>query len=90
MQKYNPMFAKLCYFGYFSKLQAKKWGEIICSCDGLLVTKLLTTLKHRNVWHPWKTEYKKKRSFSRPLSSRMYLVYSLYKSWYVCAKKEGE
>lgn len=89
MQKYNPMFAKLCYFGYFSKLQAKKWGEIICSCDGLLVTKLLTTLKHRNVWLLGKQNIKK-RSLSRPLSSRMYLVYSLYKSWYVCAKKEGE
>lgn len=61
------MSAKLCYFGYFSKLQAKKWREIICSCDGLLVTKLLTTLKHRNVWHPWKTEYKKKRDLSQDL-----------------------
>lgn len=57
------MSVKLCYFGYFSKLQAKKWREIICSCDGLLVTKLLTTLKHRNVWHPWKTEYIKKEIF---------------------------
>lgn len=53
------MSAKLCYFGYFSKLQAKKWGQIICSCDGLLVTKLLTTLKHRNVWLLGKQNIKK-------------------------------
>lgn len=72
MQKYNPMSAKLCYFGYFSKLQAKKWGEIICSCDGLLVTKLLTTLKHRNVWHPWKTEYKKKISLKTFVQSNVF------------------
>lgn len=52
MQKYNPMSAKLCYFGYFSKLQAKKWREIICSCDGAAGNKVTDNFKAQECLAP--------------------------------------